>query len=90
MPRSRLSSVRRIILATNIAETSLTVPGVSAVIDTGQVKVARYDADRGVDSLTLERMTPDSAEQRAGPRGAAGAGPRAPVVGCARSAAASS
>ena len=60
------SEVRRIILATNIAETSLTVPGVSAVIDTGQVKVARYDAERGVDSLTLERITSDSAEQRAG------------------------
>ena len=60
------SRARRIILATNIAETSLTVPGVSAVIDTGQVKVARYDADRGVDSLTLERVTMDSADQRAG------------------------
>ena len=57
---------RRIILATNIAETSLTVPGVSVVIDTGQVKVARYDAARGVDSLTLERVTQDSADQRAG------------------------
>src|SRR5688500_20328552 len=57
---------RRIILATNIAETSLTVPGVSAVVDSGQVKVARYDADRGVDSLTLERITLDSADQRAG------------------------
>lgn len=57
---------RRIILATNIAETSLTVPGVAAVIDTGLVKVARYDADRGVDSLTLERITLDSADQRAG------------------------
>ena len=57
---------RRVILATNIAETSLTVPGVSTVIDTGQVKVARYDAERGVDSLTLERVTEDSADQRAG------------------------
>jgi ATP-dependent helicase HrpB len=57
---------RRIILATNIAETSLTVPGVSAVIDTGQVKVARYDSERGIDSLTLERVTLDSADQRAG------------------------
>ena len=60
------SDTRRIILATNIAETSLTVPGVAAVIDTGQVKVARYDADRGIDSLTLERITLDSADQRAG------------------------
>lgn len=59
-------SHRRIILATNIAETSLTVPGVSAVIDTGLVKIPRYDADRGVDSLTLERITLDSADQRAG------------------------
>ncbi len=57
---------RRIILATNIAETSLTVPGVSAVIDSGTVKVARYDAERGIDSLTLERVTADSADQRAG------------------------
>jgi len=57
---------RRIILATNIAETSLTVPGVTAVIDTGLVKVARYDAERGIDRLSLERVTLDSAEQRAG------------------------
>jgi ATP-dependent helicase HrpB len=65
---------RRIILATNIAETSLTVPGVSAVIDTGHVKVARYDADRGIDSLTLERITLDSADQRAGRAARLGAG----------------
>jgi ATP-dependent helicase HrpB len=57
---------RRIIMATNVAETSLTVPGVSAVIDTGLQKVARYDAERGVDALTLERVTTDSADQRAG------------------------
>ena len=62
----RPAAARRIILATNIAETSLTVPGVSTVIDAGQVKVARYDAARGVDSLTLERVTLDSADQRAG------------------------
>jgi ATP-dependent helicase HrpB len=59
-------SRRRIILATNVAETSLTVPGVSAVIDTGLQKVARYDAERAVDALTLERVTLDSADQRAG------------------------
>jgi ATP-dependent helicase HrpB len=62
----RLSAERRVILATNVAETSLTVPGVSVVIDTGQVKVARYDAGHGVDSLALERVTQDSADQRAG------------------------
>ena len=57
---------RRVIVATNIAETSLTVPGVSAVVDTGLHKVARYDADRAVDSLAVERITLDSADQRAG------------------------
>lgn len=65
---------RRVILATNIAETSLTVPDVSIVIDTGLHKVARYDGDRGVDSLTLERITQDSADQRAGRAGRLGPG----------------
>jgi len=57
---------RRVVLATNIAETSLTVPGVSVVVDSGLVKVARYDAGRGVDRLDVERVTADSATQRAG------------------------
>ncbi len=56
----------QVILATNIAETSLTVPGVSTVVDTGLQKVARYDSARGIDSLTLERVSQDSADQRAG------------------------
>jgi ATP-dependent helicase HrpB len=60
---------RRVILATNIAETSLTVPGVTAVVDTGLHKVARYDEDRGIDSLELERIPADSAAQRAGRAG---------------------
>jgi ATP-dependent helicase HrpB len=57
---------RRIVVATNIAETSVTVPGVSAVVDSGLHKIARYDADRAIDSLVLERITADSADQRAG------------------------
>jgi ATP-dependent helicase HrpB len=60
------ASGRRAILATNVAETSLTVPGVTAVIDTGLHKVARYDGSRGVDALGTERITLDSADQRAG------------------------
>jgi ATP-dependent helicase HrpB len=60
---------RSVILATNIAETSLTVPGVTAVVDTGLQKVARYDPDRAIDSLETERITADSAEQRAGRAG---------------------
>jgi ATP-dependent helicase HrpB len=63
------SARRRIIVATNLAETSLTVPGVTAVIDSGLHKVARYDADRGIDSLETERITADAADQRAGRAG---------------------
>jgi ATP-dependent helicase HrpB len=60
---------RRVIVATNIAETSLTVPGVTAVVDSGLHKVARYDVDRGIDRLDLERITADAADQRAGRAG---------------------
>ncbi|HEV3060008.1 MAG TPA: ATP-dependent helicase HrpB [Vicinamibacterales bacterium] len=60
---------RRVIVATNIAETSLTVPGVTAVVDSGLHKFARYDVDRGIDRLDLERITADAAEQRAGRAG---------------------
>ncbi len=62
----RPSGRRRVIVATNLAETSLTVPGVSLVIDSGAHKVARYDGDRVIDSLVTERITLDSADQRAG------------------------
>jgi ATP-dependent RNA helicase HrpB len=65
----RPSHNRRVIVATNIAETSLTVPGVTAVVDGGLQKVARYDAARGIDSLETERITMDAADQRAGRAG---------------------
>jgi ATP-dependent helicase HrpB len=64
--RKPAGSRRRIIVSTNVAETSLTVPGVTAVVDSGLHKVARYDAERGIDSLELERITADAADQRAG------------------------
>src|SRR6185436_19419672 len=60
--------------ATNIAETSLTVPGVRAVVDTGLHKVARYDPARAIDSLEVERIPQDSADQRAGRAGRVAAG----------------
>jgi len=60
---------RRVIVATNIAETSLTVPGVTAVVDTGLQKVVRYDPARAIDSLETERIARDSADQRAGRAG---------------------
>ncbi|MCC7010886.1 MAG: ATP-dependent helicase HrpB [Acidobacteria bacterium] len=64
----------RVILATNIAETTLTVPDVRTVIDGGRHKVARYDPDRGIDSLELERVSQDAADQRAGRAGRIGPG----------------
>ena len=64
--RRSSSSRRRVVVATNIAETSLTVPGVTAVVDSGMQKIARYDAERAIDSLEVERITADAADQRAG------------------------
>src|SRR5438105_12732633 len=60
---------RKVILATNVAETSLTVDGVTEVIDSGRHKVMRFDPETAVDHLVLERISLDSAEQRAGRAG---------------------
>ena len=73
-PSASSSNGTRIILATNLAETTLTVPDVTCVIDTGLHKIARYDADRGIDSLETERVSRDSADQRAGRAGRVQAG----------------
>ncbi|MEM1023957.1 MAG: ATP-dependent helicase HrpB [Myxococcota bacterium] len=56
----------RIILSTNVAESSVTVPGVRCVVDSGWVKQAEYDPGRGVDSLVLRKAGRFSADQRAG------------------------
>jgi ATP-dependent helicase HrpB len=63
------ASRRKIILATNVAETSLTVEGVTDVIDTGLHKILRFDPESGVDHLVTERVSLDSADQRAGRAG---------------------
>ena len=63
------SARRKVILATNIAETSLTVDGVTDVVDSGLEKVPRYDPARGLDRLELERISQSSAAQRAGRAG---------------------
>jgi len=70
----RPSSRQRVILATNIAETSLTVEGVDSVIDSGLQKLLRFDSSTGVDRLQLERISLDSADQRAGRAGRTGPG----------------
>lgn len=59
----------RIVLATNVAETSLTLPGVTAVVDSGLVRRLRYDPALGLDRLELGRIARASAEQRAGRAG---------------------
>lgn len=60
---------RRVILSTNIAETSLTVPGVTAVVDSGLVKRLSYDPRTGMDRLELGQVSAASATQRAGRAG---------------------
>ncbi|MFA6504399.1 MAG: helicase-related protein [Patescibacteria group bacterium] len=60
---------RKVILATNVAETSVTIPGVSAVIDTGYEKHADFDPALGINRLALHRISKASAEQRAGRAG---------------------
>ncbi len=70
----RPSGRPRVILATNLAETTLTVPDVTVVVDTGLHKVARYDPARAIDSLDTERVSHDSADQRAGRAGRVQAG----------------
>ncbi|MFO1260102.1 MAG: ATP-dependent helicase HrpB [Sphingomonadaceae bacterium] len=57
---------RKVILATNIAETSLTVPGVRIVIDSGLTRRARYDRSAGVSRLVTEKVSQAAATQRAG------------------------
>lgn len=57
---------RRIILATNIAETSLTVPGIMFVVDTGLARISRYSARTKVQRLPIEPVSRASADQRAG------------------------
>jgi ATP-dependent helicase HrpB len=63
------SDTRKVILATNVAETSLTVEGVTDVVDSGWHRLLRYDAARGIDRLETERIPRDSADQRAGRAG---------------------
>lgn len=60
---------RRAVVATNIAETSLTIEGVRFVIDSGFARVARYDPARGVNTLFVERISHAAAVQRAGRAG---------------------
>jgi ATP-dependent helicase HrpA len=65
---------RRIVLATNVAETSLTVPGIRYVIDPGNARISRYSARTKVQRLPIEPISQASANQRAGRCGRLGPG----------------
>ena len=73
-PESLESTCRRIVIATNIAETSLTVPGIVYVVDPGVVKLKRYDAATGIETLDVEQISKVQATQRAGRAGRTQAG----------------
>ena len=60
---------RKIVVATNVAETSVTIDGIRHVVDSGQARVARYDAERGISTLNLEPISRASADQRLGRAG---------------------
>ena len=67
---SRLAGVRRrVILATNVAETSLTVPGIRYVVDTGTARISRYSNRSKVQRLPIEPVSQASAQQRSGRAG---------------------
>lgn len=68
--RSTLAGVRRrVILATNVAETSLTVPGIRYVIDAGTARISRYSARSKIQRLPIEAVSQASAQQRSGRAG---------------------
>ena len=60
---------RKVIVSTNVAETSLTIDGVRTVIDSGLARIARFDPHRGINTLLVDRISRASAEQRAGRAG---------------------
>lgn len=65
---------RKVVLATNVAETSLTIDGVTAVVDSGLARVNRLDPRLGLNQLGLERISRASADQRAGRAGRTASG----------------
>lgn len=65
---------KRVILSTNVAETSVTIEGVKVVVDSGLARQSQYDANRGFDSLRVVKISQAAAEQRAGRAGRTGPG----------------
>ncbi len=78
-PREQDAAVARqdrpkVVVSTNVAETSVTIDGVKLVIDSGQARIARHDPHRGINTLWIERISQASADQRAGRAGRTAAG----------------
>ncbi|HXT39398.1 MAG TPA: ATP-dependent helicase C-terminal domain-containing protein, partial [Candidatus Angelobacter sp.] len=61
--------LRKVVVATNVAETSVTIDGIRHVVDSGVARIARYDAERGIGTLFIEEISRASAEQRKGRAG---------------------
>ncbi len=61
--------LRKVVVATNVAETSVTIDGIRHVVDSGLARVARYDIERGIGTLFLEDISRASADQRKGRAG---------------------
>jgi len=73
-PRDQDAAVARydqpkVVVATNVAETSLTIEGIRLVIDSGLARIPRYDPQRGINTLFIEKISRASAEQRTGRAG---------------------
>jgi ATP-dependent helicase HrpB len=60
---------RKVVVATNVAETSLTIDGIRCVIDSGLARIPRYDPQRGINTLLVEKISRASADQRTGRAG---------------------
>ncbi|HEV8544620.1 MAG TPA: ATP-dependent helicase HrpB [Verrucomicrobiae bacterium] len=63
------NALRKVVVSTNVAETSVTIPGVRHVVDSGLARVARYDAERGIGTLLIEEISRASSDQRKGRAG---------------------
>lgn len=68
------SGSRKVVIATNIAETSLTIEGIMYVVDSGKVKQSSYKYCKGIDSLLLSQISQAEADQRSGRAGRTGPG----------------
>src|ERR1022692_4612325 len=60
---------RKVVVATNVAETSITIDGVRLVIDSGLTRIARYDSNRGINTLLIGKISQANADQRTGRAG---------------------